>query len=53
LSTVDQPGYVMGKEAFRLLLDEIHSKRNKQVSKNEIVEIPTQIIPRHSTQSIN
>ncbi len=49
LSTVDQPGYLMGKEAFKLLLMEIRAKRNDLVPEKRIIEIPTQVVPRKST----
>ena len=52
LSTVDQPGYVMGQEAFRLLYQELKNRRENKEIKNEIVEIPTEIIARNSTRKL-
>ncbi len=50
LSTVDQPGYIMGVEAFKLLHRELKVKDDfKSVSK-EIVEIPTKVIVRESSK---
>ncbi|MBT8271207.1 MAG: LacI family DNA-binding transcriptional regulator [Flavobacteriaceae bacterium] len=50
LSTVDQPGYLMGQKAFELLLKDIENKKQGRPSTAEIIEIPTQIIPRDSTR---
>ena len=52
LSTVDQPGYVMGREAFRLLYQELNNKRENKEFDKEIVEIPTAIVPRNSTRKL-
>lgn len=52
LSTVDQPGYEMGKKAFILLYNELNQIRNGEPIQQEIVEIPTKIIPRNSTKTI-
>lgn len=52
LSTVDQPGYEMGRRAFNLLLEEIVAKKNSQKIEKKVVEIPTKIIPRGSTRKI-
>lgn len=52
LSTVDQPGYEMGKNAFILLYNELNQIRNGEPIQQEIVEIPTKIIPRNSTKTI-
>lgn len=52
LSTVNQPGYDMGKQAFTLLYNELNQIRNGEPIKHEIVEIATKIIPRNSTKKI-
>ncbi len=52
LSTVDQPGYEMGEKAFILLYNELNQIRNGEPIQQEIVEIPTKIIPRNSTKTI-
>lgn len=50
LTTVNQPGYDMGREAFQLLYDEIElSKQNKEIE-HKIVEIPTEIVVRDSVK---
>ncbi len=51
LSTVDQPGYFMGTEAFRLLHRELQVKKEFEDVPKEIVEIPTKIVVRDSTRS--
>ena len=52
LSTVDQPGFIMGEEAFKLLLEEINDikKGNKIIYKT--IEIPTEVIVRNSTKKV-
>ena len=50
LSTVDQPGFEMGSEAFRLLYEEICQNKAKVVPKFTTVEIPTKVIIRNSTR---
>lgn len=52
LSTVDQPGYEMGKNAFILLYNELNQIKNGEVIRHEIVEIGTKVIPRNSTKII-
>ncbi|NOY48843.1 MAG: LacI family transcriptional regulator [Chlorobi bacterium] len=52
LSTVDQPGYEMGRKAFTLLYNELNQIRNGEPIKHEIVEIATKVIPRNSTKPI-
>lgn len=52
LSTVDQPGYEMGKNAFTLLYNELNQIKNGEVIRHEIVEIDTKVIPRNSTKII-
>ena len=50
LSTVDQPGFEMGSEAFRLLYEEISQNKAKVATKFTTVEIPTKVIIRDSTR---
>lgn len=50
LSTVDQPGYIMGREAFRLLYDELQSRKRDEEVVKQVIEIPTEIVPRNSTR---
>ena len=52
LSTVDQPGYDMGKKAFMLLYNELNQIKNGEPIHQEIVEISTKVIPRNSTKTI-
>lgn len=50
LSTVDQPGFEMGIESFRLLLEEINAKKQEKKFIPKIVELKTSIIERESTK---
>lgn len=50
LSTVDQPGFKMGIESFRLLLEEINAKKQEKKFIPKIVELKTSIIERESTK---
>ncbi|MBE9490560.1 MAG: LacI family DNA-binding transcriptional regulator [Bacteroidetes bacterium] len=52
LSTVDQPGYEMGRKAFTLLFNKLNQIRNGEPINHEIIEIPTKVIPRNSTKAI-
>ncbi|MFI0428598.1 LacI family DNA-binding transcriptional regulator [Mariniflexile sp. HMF6888] len=47
LTTVDQPGFEMGKKAFKLLYEEIKHKDKKIVHKT--IELETRLIIRNST----
>lgn len=49
LSTVNQPSFEMGKESFKLLLEEINAKKEMLPYKPKTVELDTQILPRQST----
>ncbi|MEC4003225.1 LacI family DNA-binding transcriptional regulator [Flavobacterium sp. SUN052] len=49
LSTVDQPGYEMGIQSFKLLLEEMNSVKNDAKFIPRTVELPTSIIKREST----
>ena len=50
LSTVDQPGYQMGEQAFKILLEEINDIKKGIKPKYRTVEIPTEVIIRDSTK---
>ena len=50
LSTVNQSGFQMGKEAFKLLLEEINDIKKGKEIKYKTVEIPTEVIIRNSTK---
>ena len=50
LSTVDQPGFQIGEEAVKLLLEEINDLKNGIKTKYKTIEIPTEVIVRNSTK---
>ncbi len=52
LTTINQPGDEIGKNAFKLLLKNLNHKREGKVLTSEIVEIPTSIVIRESTKPI-
>jgi LacI family transcriptional regulator len=49
LSTVDQPSYEMGVQAFRVLFDELQMRKEGKVVSPRIVELDTNIIERESS----
>lgn len=49
LTTIDQPGYLIGQKSASLLIEEINQIKNKQLVKHQTVELPTIIIEREST----
>jgi len=49
LSTVEQPGFEIGKKSAAILFDEIHSKKNNNAISFQSVELPTYVIEREST----
>ena len=49
LSTINQPGYLMGKTAFKQLYKEIKQLKKKQEIKPRIIELETELIVREST----
>ena len=53
LSTVDQPGFIMGEEAFKLLLEEINDIKKGHKIKYKTIEIPTEVIVRNSTKKMS
>lgn len=49
LTTIDQPGYLIGQKAASILIDEIKQSKEKRKITPQIIEIPTTIIERDST----
>nr|WP_294776760.1 substrate-binding domain-containing protein [uncultured Flavobacterium sp.] len=49
LSTVDQPSFEMGVQSFKLLLEEINTKKELQPFQPKTIELETDIIERDST----
>ena len=52
LTTVNQPGFEMGKKAFKLLYKEIKNKKKKKVINYKNVVLETDLIIRKSTKNI-
>jgi LacI family transcriptional regulator len=52
LSTVHQPGYEMGQEAFEVLYRDICTLKKGDKIIPEIIEIPTYVVPRNSTKKL-
>lgn len=52
LTTIDQPGYLMGKTAFKLLYKEIKQRKKGSISNFKSVELKTEIIIRNSTKAL-
>ncbi|WP_298365054.1 LacI family DNA-binding transcriptional regulator [uncultured Lutibacter sp.] len=50
LSSVDQPGYEMGKKAIKLLLKEIKAIKKGKKIKHKTIVLPTNVIKRSSTR---
>lgn len=50
LTTIDQPGYLMGKTAFKLLYKEIKQKKQGSPLNFKNVELNTELIVRESTR---
>lgn len=49
LTTIDQPGFEIGKKSATILFDEIHSKKNNEPIIFQSIELETSIIEREST----
>ena len=49
LSTIDQPGYNMGKTAFKLLYKEIKQRKKNKPFEYKTVELPTNLVVRESS----
>ena len=52
LTTIDQPGYQMGKTAFKQLYKEIKAIKNKTPKAPKIITLETALIKRESTKEI-
>ncbi len=52
LTTVDQPGYQMGKMASDLLFKELNQIKQGIPVNHEVIEISTKVVPRSSTKSV-
>lgn len=50
LTTIDQPGYKMGKIAFKQLYKEIKAIKNKKPKSPKIITLETELIKRESTR---
>ena len=51
LSTIDQPGFVMGENALKLLLKEIKAHKKGKEFKYKTIVLPTHVIKRNSTSN--
>ncbi|MEY2630702.1 MAG: hypothetical protein RLZZ469_1599, partial [Bacteroidota bacterium] len=49
LSTVDQPSFEMGVQSFKLLLEEINTKKELHPFQPRTIELETAVIEREST----
>ncbi len=49
LTTIDQPGHLMGETAFKQLYKEIIALKNKEKEVPQIIELETKLIKREST----
>ncbi|WP_411766759.1 LacI family DNA-binding transcriptional regulator [Winogradskyella sp. A3E31] len=49
LTTINQPGYKMGRKAFKLLFSEIKKRKAQEPINFKTVELPTDLIIREST----
>lgn len=52
LSTIDQPGYKMGKTAFKQLYKEIKKVKKEEAIIPQIIELETELIKRESTNLV-
>jgi len=50
LTTINQPGFDMGKMAFKQLYKELKAKKNKKVIVPKIIELETNLVKRNSTK---
>ncbi len=50
LSTIDQPGYEMGKTTFKMLYKEMKAKKNEEAITSETRVLDTAVIKRNSTR---
>jgi len=52
LTTIDQPGYQMGKTAFKQLYKEIKALKNKKPKPPKIITLETALVKRESTRTL-
>ena len=52
LTTIDQPGYEMGKTAFKLLYKELKAKKMKEDILPQTIELETHLVVRESTKKL-
>lgn len=52
LTTIDQPGYLMGRTAFKQLYKEIKAIKNKKPKAPKIITLETTLIERESTKQV-
>ena len=50
LTTINQPGFEMGKKAFKQLYKELKAKKNKKLVIPKIIELETNLVKRNSTR---
>ncbi|GAK92054.1 lacI family transcriptional regulator [Nonlabens ulvanivorans] len=50
LTTIDQPGFLMGKTAFKQLFKEIKSRKKNKPIEYKKIELATELINRESTK---
>lgn len=50
LTTIDQPGFKMGKMAFKQLYKELKANKNNKVIHPKIIELKTGLVKRNSTK---
>ena len=53
LTTINQPGYEMGKKAFKLLYKEIQNKKKKKITSYKDVVLETDLVIRKSTRKLS
>ncbi|WP_046755786.1 LacI family DNA-binding transcriptional regulator [Kordia jejudonensis] len=51
LTTINQPGFEMGKKAFKQLYKELKAKKNKKSVVPKILELETSLVKRNSTRN--
>ena len=52
LTTIDQPGYLMGKTAFKQLFKEIKKLKNNDEVRPKTIELETALVARESTKQL-
>ncbi|WP_430409987.1 LacI family DNA-binding transcriptional regulator [Kordia sp.] len=51
LTTIHQPGFEMGKMAFKQLFKELKAKKKKKIITPKVIELETSLVQRNSTRS--